>query len=134
MQMRTDAYPGHRRPSGPPQHKDRDRKPQVVRTTRAVNLGKLAEACDLDVLSAALGVNEHSLRALIDGREQFKDSPHGMHVSVRLGEAGVNPSWLENATSKVDPTQISEIRKLAARSDRKAPIRQEQFQEAGRRL
>lgn len=127
MQMRTDAYPGHRRPSGPPQHKDRDRKPQVVRTTRAVNLGKLAEACDLDVLSAALGVNEHSLRALIDGREQFKDSPHGMHVSVRLGEAGVNPSWLENATSKVDPTQISEIRKLAARSDRKAPIRKSNF-------
>lgn len=126
MQMRTDAYPGQRRQSGPPQH-NRDRKPQIVRTTRAVNLGKLAEACELDVLSAALGVNEHSLRALIDGREQFKDSPQGMHVSIRLEDAGVPSSWLENAISKVDPTQVTALRKLAAQSERKAPIRKSNF-------
>lgn len=97
------------------------------RSRRATNLGRLGKAIGLDVLGAALGLSSEAVRILVDGRDHAREQQYAAHLAARFKDAGIPASWLDNPDAKVNPEFLSALRKFAAASNNKTPIRRANF-------
>lgn len=98
-------------------------KPQGPRTSRAVNLKRLASELDYDLLAAALGVSETTLRNLTNDRAQAQDEQGVVHIVHKLEQAGMPHTWLDQPNARLVPDQLTNLRRMASSSDSKAAIR-----------
>ncbi|WP_126223465.1 hypothetical protein [Burkholderia ambifaria] len=98
-------------------------KPQGPRTSRAVNLKRLASELDYDLLSAALGVSETTLRNLANDRAQAQDEQGAVHIAHKLEQAGMPHTWLDQPNARLLPDHLTSLRRMASSSDSKAAIR-----------
>lgn len=98
-------------------------KPQGPRTSRAVNLKRLASELDYDLLAAALGVSETALRNLANDRAQAQDEQGVVHIVHKLEQAGMPHTWLDQPNARLMPDQLTNLRRMASSSDSKAAIR-----------
>lgn len=134
-------YDSHFARQGPRHNQDRQRnnssnnnngsnnKPRekAPRAPNAVNLGRLAEVLDFDLLSAGLGVSEETLRGMVDGRSGFLEGPYLMHIVQRLDQIGMPAKWLDQPNAPITPEYLTGLRHAAADSLTKAPIRRCNF-------
>lgn len=103
-------------------------KPSGARSRRGTNLGLLGrELGGLDLLGAALGLSSEAVNILVDGRDHAREHQYGAHLAARMKDAGIPASWLDQAHPKVSPEYLSVLRKFAAASNNKAPIRRANF-------
>jgi len=98
-------------------------KPQGPRTSRAVNLKRLASELDYDLLAAALGVSETALRNLANDRAQAQDEQGVVHIVHKLEQAGMPHTWLDQPNARLVPEHLTNLRRMASSSDSKAAIR-----------
>ena len=103
-------------------------KTSGARSRRGTNLGLLGrELGGLDLLGAALGLSSEAVNILVDGRDHAREHQYGAHLAARMKDAGIPASWLDQAHPKVSPEYLSVLRKFAAASNNKAPIRRANF-------
>jgi hypothetical protein len=98
-------------------------KPKGPLTARAVNLKRLADALEYDLLSAALGVSETVLRNLVNDRAGPQEEHSVVHIVHKLSQAGLPATWLDQQNSRLFPENVNRIREMASSSDSKAAIR-----------
>lgn len=122
--LRTgSSYPGrgeHRPYQG-------NAKPGRMRPRRSTNLGRLRDELGFDLLAVALGLTDEALNILIDGRDHVRGEQYAAHMVHRLKEAGIPNDWLEREYAPIAPEYLRSLRKLAAESRNKAPIRRANF-------
>lgn len=122
--LRTgSSYPGrgeHRPYQG-------NAKPGRMRPRRSTNLGRLRDELGFDLLAVALGLTDEALNILIDGRDHVRGDQYAAHMVHRLKEAGIPNDWLEREYAPIAPEYLRSLRKLAAESRNKAPIRRANF-------
>lgn len=94
---------------------------------QAVNLGRLGAALGTDVLGAALGLTEQSLRILLDGRDPSREAQYQPHLEHKFEDADIPLSWLSRENPTLEPEYLQALRVLAAQSPSKAPIRRVNF-------
>jgi len=116
------------RETGPRRSEQKDRhqggKPQrSAKSSRAMNLSGLASQLDFDLLAAALGVSEATLRNLASDRPGPRDEQSVAHITERLKEAGLPGSWLHQPSPKASPEVVARLRNLAAGASSKSAIR-----------
>lgn len=98
------------------------------RSRRGTNLGMLGrELGGLDLLGAALGLSNEAVNILVDGRDHARETQYGAHLAARMKDAGIPATWLDQSNPKISPEYLSVLRKYAAASNNKAPIRRANF-------
>jgi hypothetical protein len=98
------------------------------RSRRGTNLGLLGrELGGLDLLGAALGLSNEAVNILVDGRDHARETQYGAHLAARMKDAGIPATWLDQSNPKISPEYLSVLRKYAAASNNKAPIRRANF-------
>ena len=103
-------------------------KSSGTRSRRSANLANLArELGGQDLLGAALGLTDEAVTILVDGRDHARENQYGAHLAARLKDAGIPASWLDQTNAKITPEYLSALRKFAAASSNKAPIRRANF-------
>ena len=98
-------------------------KPSGPRTARAINLKRLADALEFDLLAAALGVSEVTLRNLTNDRASPQDEHSVVHITQKLQQIGMPATWLDQPNARVFPDNLTKLRRLGSNSDAKAAIR-----------
>lgn len=94
------------------------------RSVRSVNLSRLSQQLDVDLLAAALLMRETSLRSFVQGREPVSHE-YAHQIIMHLTEAGFPPGWLDMANAPITPEHIAALREMAALSVEKAPVRRD---------
>lgn len=102
-------------------------KANRFRPRRSANLGRLRDELGFDMLAAALGLTDEALTILIDGRDHVRAEQYATHMVHRLKEAGIPNDWLERQFAPIAPEYLRALRKFAAASPNKAPIRRANF-------
>ena len=95
----------------------------VPRSQLVINLRKLVDLMDIDLLSASLGIRESMLRDILSGKDNGDD--YRQFLSQKLDEAGFTHNWLDRSNAQIFPDQIKELRLLASSSAHKAPLRRD---------
>lgn len=96
------------------------------RPVSSVNLGRLAKAIGPDMLASSLGMTEADLVKVIQGGED--PNGHLAHITHRLKEAGIPTAWLNQTNNPINERLVNDVRKLAAQSTNRAPIRRQNIQ------
>ena len=94
---------------------------------RAENLKKQAKRLGTDVLSAALGLSEDSVKLLIQGRADAGDPRYAVHLAQRLEELGLGAGLLDKPNLTINEAGCTKIYSAASRHTSKAPIRRSNF-------
>lgn len=113
---RADFRPAHGKP-----------RTGASRSRRSANLGRLGEELGMDLLGAALGLSEQTLRILVEGRDQAREEQYSAHLATRFKDAGIAPAWLDRTYAAMAPEHLSKLRNFAAASSTKSPIRRSNF-------
>lgn len=103
------------------------RNMQPPQSRQAVNLSRLSAELGADVLGAALGLADQSLRILLDGRNASQEAQYQPHLEHKFEDAGIPLSWLSRENPTIDPEYLQALRALAAQAPNKAPIRRANF-------
>lgn len=122
--MQQPAYP-HSKGSQDTRFPQRSRN-RGSRPVASVNLGRLADTLNIDVLSACLGLSEGVLNKIIQGHDVAED--YQVHIESRFKEAGVPIDWLRRPDMNMRGDYLNALGKLAATSENKAPTRRHNFQ------
>ena len=103
--------------------KSSSHKVQPARSQLVINLRKLVDSMELDLLAASLGIRESMLRDILSGKDNGDD--YRQFLAQKLDEAGFSHNWLDRVNAQVFPDQIKELRNLASNSNQKAPLRRD---------
>ena len=95
----------------------------LPRSQLVINLRKLVDVMDIDLLSASLGIRESMLRDILSGKDNGDD--YRQFLSQKLDEAGFAHNWLDRNNAQISPYQIKELRMSASSSAHKAPLRRD---------
>lgn len=91
------------------------------RSQLSLNIRKLVDVMEIDLLSASLGIRESVLRDILSGKEN--GDTYRQFLEQKLDEAGFASHWLDRANAQLFPDQIKELKLLASTSTQKAPLR-----------
>lgn len=103
------------------------RNMQPPQSRQAVNLSRLSAELGADVLGAALGLAEPSLRVLLDGRNPGQEAQYQPHMEHKFEDAGIPLGWLNREHPTLEPEYLQALRMLAAQAPNKAPMRRANF-------
>lgn len=104
-----------------------DHKRNVKKSQQGFNLTKLTESLDVDLLAAALGVSEDTLRRLMEGRGDSFEEQYGPHIRTQLLSMNLPGSWLQSQYLQPTKENINTLKLAAARAQNKEPIRRSNF-------
>jgi hypothetical protein len=96
------------------------------RPVACVNLGRLADVMSIDVLASSLGLSEPNLLKIIQGHESGNE--YQAHIEDQFKRAGVPVAWLNQTQAPIKPEFVELLRRSAASSANKAPIRRHNLQ------
>ena len=91
------------------------------RSQLSLNIRKLVDVMDIDLLAASLGIRESVLRDILAGKES--GDTYRQFLEQKLDEAGFASHWLDRVNAPLFPDQIKELKLLASASNQKAPLR-----------
>ena len=103
------------------------RQPGGTRSKRSVNLGRLADEVGLDLLGAALGVTDQTVKILVDGRDHAREDQFTAHLMHKLEDAGIPLAWLERPFAPIKPEYTHALKFMASESKNRVPIRRYNF-------
>lgn len=96
------------------------------RSQRAVNLGKLESEIGLDMLATALGLDDDTLKAIIQGRLPDADTRFFPHICSRLDSASI-PSSILDGLAPITPKVFKKLKELASSAEDRTPLRRNNF-------
>lgn len=96
------------------------------RSQRATILGKLEFEMGLDMLAAALGLEDESLKAIIQGKLPDADARYFPHICSRLDSVGI-PSSILDGLAPITPLVLKKLKQLAAAATDRTPLRRNNF-------
>lgn len=99
---------------------------KAKRSQRATILGKLEFEMGLDMLAAALGLEDESLKAIIQGKLPDADTRYFPHICSRLDSAGI-PSSILDGLAPITPLVVKKLKQLAAVAKDRTPLRRNNF-------
>lgn len=96
-----------------------------TRSQRAQNLGRMIKELDLDLVCAAFGLQEDSVRSLADDRTDW--DAHLIELRERLQMVGLPKNWFDLTNAYLTEKNVAALRQLAGGSYNRAPTRRTNF-------